>query len=139
MSGTTVRDGRFMYIDWENGRRERINRSSARGQPDVFIVEQVRGAVKHFVTGGTRDHDAISRVVEQETPAGLVKRLRAATTQAEAERIIALTPNYRLALVADRLGIPIDPDWDTPTARKAIARIVTERRRGGEGSGVQAG
>jgi hypothetical protein len=195
MSGTTVREGRFMYIDWENGRRERINRSSARGQPDVFVVEQVQrtdrpkppppstvraeilklktnderraylarfnfasqaeanrlakalGArqtrisvdatldaiVKHFDTGGARDHDAISRVMERDTPAGLVKQLRAATTQAEAERIIALTPNYRLAFVADKLGIPIDPDWDTPTARKAIARIVTERRRGGGG------
>lgn len=115
--GTVRQAGRVVYIDWDNGRSERI--LTYTDYPDIHVVEG------RF----TRDSRAIDRAMERDSPAGIVRQLREAPSEREARIILGSTPVFRLALIAQEAGLNIRTTWDAQTARDAIINHLVPKKR----------
>jgi len=110
----------FVYIDWATGRSERVT-GNTRKLADIHLIE---GRT-------TRDHRAITRAMQRDTPAGIFDQVKDSTEE-EADRLLRTLPPHRLALVAHKAGLRIR---DTDTVEQLRAAIVREwagtRRAGG--------
>jgi phage portal protein BeeE len=115
--GTVRRDGRNVFVDWDTGRTERITTTRERrgGYPDIHLV---KGRM-------ARDFAAIGRVIDRDSPAGIVQQLRDAATDRERRHIIGGLVPHRLLLVADRAGVPVGDDDTTEQVREAVLSAVS--------------
>jgi phage portal protein BeeE len=73
--------------------------------------------------------DPFSRVMHRDSAPGIVEQLGQAKTEAEAGRILAIVPPFRLALVAEAAGVSVGDDDSTEKVRAAVIRkLVTDRQ-----------
>lgn len=107
-----------VFVQWDGGRKEQIK--TGEKYPDIHVV---KGRV-------ARDNEAIRRVMDRESPEGILDQVKEAASKEAADRILRRVVPHRLFLVAAAAGIRVGENDTSDQVRAAIVREWAGNRRG---------